>query len=167
MARRPGVRAKNGYWYSEAGGVGRYFGRVDVISHAEAMSRLWEALALDASVDRVFGGGRGDDAPGELTPSRRPTPRSASSFVRSQVYSVQVQPHTPTLSTPTLTVSALSDRYLDWLRRHLPAGFTTRANVISDAGARRTAIFSPPPSRVRILMPFKTLSQARATPHCM
>ena len=46
MARRPGVRAKNGYWYSEAGGVGRYFGRVDVISHAEAMSRLWEALAL-------------------------------------------------------------------------------------------------------------------------
>ena len=118
MARRPGVRAKNGYWYSEAGGVGRYFGRVDVISHAEAMSRLWEALALDASVDRVFGGGRGDDAPGELTPSRRPTPRSASSFVRSQVYSVQVQPHTPTLSTPKLTVSALSDRYLDWLRRH-------------------------------------------------
>ena len=44
MSRRPSVRAKNGYWYSEAGGVGRYFGRVDVISHAEAMSRLWGAL---------------------------------------------------------------------------------------------------------------------------
>ena len=65
----------------------------------------------------VFGGGRGDDAPGELTPRRRPTPRSASSFVRSQTHSAKAQPN-QNLSTPTLTVSALSDRYLDWLRRN-------------------------------------------------
>src|SRR6516225_8632966 len=52
MARKPGVRAKNGYWYSEAGGIGRYLGRIDDISHAEAMSRLWAALA-DKELRRV------------------------------------------------------------------------------------------------------------------
>jgi hypothetical protein len=57
MARRPGVRAKNGYWYSEAGGVGRYFGRVDVISHAEAMSRLWERWLWMRALTGFFGVG--------------------------------------------------------------------------------------------------------------
>ncbi len=119
MARKPSVRAKNGYWYSEAGGVHRYFGRVDVISHPEAMRRLWAALARDASVDSEVGVWRGDDAMSERTPRRRssPTPSPASSFIRSQMHSTQPPP-TQDLSTPTLTVSALSDRHLDWLRRH-------------------------------------------------
>ena len=53
MARKPSVRAKNGYWHSEAGGVGRYFERVDTVSHAEAMRRLWKALAYDVSFNHA------------------------------------------------------------------------------------------------------------------
>ena len=45
MARNPSVRVKNGRWYSEAGGVGRYLGRVDAVSKTEATARLWAALA--------------------------------------------------------------------------------------------------------------------------
>ena len=45
---RPLVRTKNGCWYSEAGAsVG-----IDHISHTEAMSHLWAALADYANVDR-------------------------------------------------------------------------------------------------------------------
>jgi len=43
--RVPSVRVKNGHWYSEAGSVGRYFGRVDTITKTEAMAMLWRALA--------------------------------------------------------------------------------------------------------------------------
>jgi hypothetical protein len=59
MGRQASVRQKNGYWFSEAGGVGRYFGRVDVVSRAEAMARLWAALAGGyGGGDRVGGVGR-------------------------------------------------------------------------------------------------------------
>jgi len=54
MSRKPGVRNKNGYWFSEAGDIGRYFGRVDVVSYSEAMARLWAALASEGG-DRVLG----------------------------------------------------------------------------------------------------------------
>jgi len=57
MARQASVRAKNGHWYSAAGGEGRYFGRVDSVSRAEAMARLWAALA-DADADADAGGDR-------------------------------------------------------------------------------------------------------------
>jgi hypothetical protein len=94
-------------------------GRVDAVSHAEAMRRLWEALAHDASVDNEAGVGRGDDATSERTPRRRSarTPGLGSSFVRSQTHSAKAQAARSS-STPTLTVCDLSDRYLDWLRRH-------------------------------------------------
>jgi integrase len=116
MARKPGVRAKNGYWYSEAGGVSRYFGRVDIISHAEAMSRMWAELAGNASVDRFWGSEQGE-ATSERTPRRGSSQKSAfaKSFVRSQTHSPP--PH-QVLSTLTLLVSHLTERYLDWLRRH-------------------------------------------------
>lgn len=58
MSRKPGVRNKNGYWFSEAGDIGRYFGRVDVVSYSEAMARLWAALASEGG-DRVLGFGVG------------------------------------------------------------------------------------------------------------
>ena len=58
MGRKPGVRNKNGYWFSEAGDIGRYFGRVDVVSYSEAMARLWAALACEGG-DRVLGFGVG------------------------------------------------------------------------------------------------------------
>ena len=58
MGRKATVRRKNGHWFSEAGGVGRYFGRVDQVSYSEAMARLWAALAGDGG-DRVLGVGVG------------------------------------------------------------------------------------------------------------
>lgn len=121
MARKPGVRAKNGYWYSEAGGICRYFGRIDAISHAEAMSRLWGALSDDASDDSEVGVWGGDDATNERTsrPRSAPTPGLGDSLVRSQPHSTKPHPKPNLkLSTLPLTVSDLSDRYLDWLRRH-------------------------------------------------
>jgi len=45
MGRRPTLRRKGSYWFSEAGGVPRYFGRVDRVTQSEAMSQLWAALA--------------------------------------------------------------------------------------------------------------------------
>ena len=125
MARKAGVRNKNGHWFSEAGGVGRYFGRVDVVSYSEAMARLWAALAGDGG-DRVLGVGVGRCGPlrtNELTNElpqvgRRSPSLGVSSLVRS--------PTTPdavasTLNPPhlsSITVAELRDRYLDWLQRH-------------------------------------------------
>jgi integrase len=40
MGRQASVRIKNGRWYSEAGGVGRYFGRIDEISREKAQAML-------------------------------------------------------------------------------------------------------------------------------
>ena len=84
MGRKASVRLKNGYWFSQAGGVGRYFGRVDVVSYSEAMAKLWAAIAGDG-VDRVLGVGDGsgvsaNERPHELfTSDATPTP---SEFVR-------------------------------------------------------------------------------------
>lgn len=50
MARKPNVRNKSGYWYSEAGGKARRFGRCDEVSRAEALSRLWQAIADDEAL---------------------------------------------------------------------------------------------------------------------
>jgi hypothetical protein len=87
------VRAKNGYWYSEAGGVSRYFGRVVAISHSEAMSRLWAALANNASVDRWWGqwAGRRCSERTNSMPASSPKLAFARSFVPSQVHSAQLQ----------------------------------------------------------------------------
>ena len=124
MSRKPGVRNKNGYWFSEAGDIGRYFGRVDVVSYSEAMARLWAALASEGG-DRVLGFGVGgavyaNQRPNERTPQvgRRSPALGVSSLVRS--------PTTPdatasTLNPPSLssiTVAELRDCFLDWLQRH-------------------------------------------------
>ncbi|WP_165063495.1 tyrosine-type recombinase/integrase [Paludisphaera rhizosphaerae] len=45
MARRPEVRAKNGYWYSEAGGSPRYYGKVEETPQEVARAALWAFLA--------------------------------------------------------------------------------------------------------------------------
>jgi len=45
MGRRPTLRNKRGYWFSESGGTPRYFGRCDEVTRTEAMARLWTALA--------------------------------------------------------------------------------------------------------------------------
>jgi integrase len=52
MSRPAKLRNKNGYWYSEAGGVGRYFGRVGEVSHREALGRLRAALGSQVSSPR-------------------------------------------------------------------------------------------------------------------
>ena len=123
--RRPGVRAKNGYWYSEAGGKGRYFGRCDDVSRAEAMSRLWRSLAEGESVDGRVGIERGsggvDGSQAELRASEvwvdtQDRMTSSSTLVRSHGANAGLRPPTPVPSTPT--VDALADRYLDWVRCH-------------------------------------------------
>ncbi len=45
MGRQPTLRRRGVYWFSEAGGTPRYFGRCDEVTHAEAMARMWTALA--------------------------------------------------------------------------------------------------------------------------
>jgi hypothetical protein len=63
MGRQASVRQKNGYWFSEAEGAGRYFGRVDVTSRAEAMARLWATLAGNyGGSDRLVEVGQEADA---------------------------------------------------------------------------------------------------------
>lgn len=138
MARTPGVRAKNGYWYSEAGGVSRYFGRVDGVSRSEAMARLWRALAGGEGVpvgadaeggDMVWVGGdgvRASPAPittatsgrKELTRRRDGGGDGVNSFLpptRTPKASGST-PNPPPISPPT--VSALMTRFLEWLMRH-------------------------------------------------
>jgi integrase len=44
MGRSAKLRQKKGRWYSEAGGKGRYYGRVGVVPHAEALRRLRAVL---------------------------------------------------------------------------------------------------------------------------
>lgn len=46
MGRQAKLGQKNGYWYSEAGGVPRYFGKVGVVSHGDAMKKLHLALTV-------------------------------------------------------------------------------------------------------------------------
>lgn len=45
MPRPATLRQKNGYWFTEAGGKARYFGRVDEVSHKEALRRFHRALS--------------------------------------------------------------------------------------------------------------------------
>ena len=152
MSRKPGVRNKNGYWFSEAGDIGRYFGRVDVVSYSEAMARLWAALASEGG-DRVLGFGVGgavyaNQRPNGQTPQvgRRSPALGVSSLVRS--------PTTPdamasTLNPPPLstnTVAELRDRYLDWLRLHRSPALHRGPSGISNASARRMEGFTPSPS---------------------
>ena len=125
MARRPSVRIKNGHWFSEAGGVGRYFGRCDAVTHAEAMARLWAALAgNDAGGDRVMGVAVGEDANAcvDRTNESSPHRRSAKGFVRSNEPSpTQGTPDThqtpntypPLPSTPSQSVSLPGFRATD------------------------------------------------------
>jgi hypothetical protein len=126
MPRKPSVRNKNGHWFSEAGGVGQYLGRCDSVTHAEAMARLWAALAGDG--DRVGVDRHGEsDRPivrpsaNERTksPRRSAPPRTRSSFVRTpaQGPSYPTSPPLPTtIQEPT--VSELMERFLEWLGRH-------------------------------------------------
>jgi len=145
MARQASVRAKNGHWYSEAGGVGRYFGRVDRVSRAEAMARMWAALA-DA-------GGGGDSSGRGFTPapSANGSASSANELTNSGSASASASRRANELTNSgsgsasllvsslvrnahandaegvgskthsqlsTLTVAELRDRFLGWLRCH-------------------------------------------------
>ena len=124
MSRKPGVRNKNGYWFSEAGDIGRYFGRVDVVSYSEAMARLWAALASEGG-DRVLGFGVGGAVYANQRPNGQP-PQVGRRSPALGVSSLVRSPTTPdatasTLNPPPLstnTVAELRDRYLDWLRLH-------------------------------------------------
>ena len=97
MARPATIRNKNGRWFSEAGGSGRYYGACEEVPHAEAMRRLWEYLAAS----------RGDVQTARSGAVEAPTASPAPS-------------PSPALAGPplVLTVSELRDRYLDWLSRH-------------------------------------------------
>ena len=90
MSRKPGVRNKNGYWFSEAGDIGRYFGRVDVVSYSEAMARLWAALAGDGG-DRVLGVGVGGCAP--ACASKRTHEGTSKVGRRSPSLGAELYPH--------------------------------------------------------------------------
>lgn len=50
MPRKPNVREKNRHWFGEAGGVGRYLGRVDAMSKKDAQALL--GLAVKGKVLR-------------------------------------------------------------------------------------------------------------------
>jgi len=87
MGRKATVRVKNGHWFSEAGGVGRYFGRVDVVSYSEAMAKLWAAIAGDG----------GDRVPGLAVGSLRtndPPNKLSTSDAGAQLLGVRVRPNT-------------------------------------------------------------------------
>ena len=126
MARKPSVRIKNGYWFSEAGGGGRYLGRCDSVSHAEAMARLWSALA--GGWDRVgVLDNEGDDgaiarpSANERTITSRcsAAPPARSSFVRSPAQAPSnTTPHNLSTTTQESTVTELMERFLTWLGRH-------------------------------------------------
>lgn len=87
------LRRKNGHWFSEAGGRGRYYGRADAVPRAEAMRQLHEALACPRGDVR----GEADSGPGPAPP---PRPAAAGA------------PRTGP------SVSGLVDRYLAWLAAH-------------------------------------------------
>ncbi len=138
MAKKPSVRQVNGYWYSEAGGVGRYFGRCDGTSHAEAMARLWATLAhAQAQSDGGIVVGVGVEASEASAPalaggkerSRGRTPKRGPEHGRGTASTSFLPPHapahTPTLTpnplssnSPTLTVNALAERFLAWVLEH-------------------------------------------------
>jgi integrase len=103
MPRRPGVGAKNGHWYSEAGGKARYFGKVADTSKAEATSRLWKALAEDPGREGKADAEDLPSLPGLKAGDRSPPPASLGVS--------NPQPQGPTWKT-------LTDAYLDWIEVH-------------------------------------------------
>ena len=88
MARQASVRPKNGYWYSEAGGIPRYFGDTESVTKTQATAALWRALAEGTK---------------ETQPQSPPTkilePREAA-------------------AQTSITVTALTDSFLEWIERH-------------------------------------------------
>ena len=145
MGRKASVRQKNGYWFSEAGGVGRYFGRVAQVSYSEAMARLWAALA--GCGDRGgFAGNDGDDGtivqPSANEPFSPVGSHTAPEFVRSQSGAAPSTPTPQNLSTTMQesTVAELMERFLTWLGRHRSDRTSRSGGGISDAygGLRAT-----------------------------
>lgn len=112
MARRPGVMAKNGHWYSEAGGKARYFGKVDDTSKAEATARLWKALAGDGSREPEAESRRPDALPLRHTTCDEAVSREAEARHR-RPRSLGVS--NPEQQPPTLTFKALAEAYLAWV----------------------------------------------------
>ena len=105
VARRLSVR-RTAIGSSEAGGVGRYFGRVDQVSYSEAMARLWAALG--GGGDRgVLVGNDGDDGtivqPSANEPTnylRRLAPtRPRNSFARNPAQALRPTPRLSTWKT--------------------------------------------------------------------
>jgi hypothetical protein len=130
MARKPSVRVVNGYWFSEAGGKGRYYGKVAETSRAEAMARLWATLAGSDGGDGLDRSGVSPDA--SLTP---PGPRKDGvyspakgaatarrggddTFLPVVPSGTGHQPHSPSSNGSGVSVNSLCDRYLDWVKRH-------------------------------------------------
>lgn len=92
--RKPSVRNKNGHWFSDAGGKGRYFGKITEVTKAKATSLLWAALA---------GGDRGPD----LVEKKGEADRLHQALLAAS----------PPV-TPALTLRGLIDLYLGWLLKH-------------------------------------------------
>jgi integrase len=121
MGRQASVRAKNGYWFSEAGGVGRYFGKCSKISHATAMSLMRSALAESHGGDSQVGAGVRRKAVANERSARQgatPLPRSVD---RSQCEGEQRRPDAPSPTPPiqsTLSVDDLAIYFLDWVLAH-------------------------------------------------
>jgi hypothetical protein len=84
MARKPSIRAKNGYWFSEAGGVGRYFGRADVVRRAEATASFGQFLQGLTEIELGRFDGMTTPMPGtwERTNKLRPDSERPSGRVR-------------------------------------------------------------------------------------
>ena len=135
MARKPSVRQKNGYWWSEARGINRYFGKCSELTHAQATAELWKALAESEGLEQDtgerreeeigFGSGMdGMERNSKLEPKPEPEELVSIHAIRSKQ---KARAFNPSLSSPVsnlepmLTVNALTQRYLDWLLRHRSA----------------------------------------------
>jgi site-specific recombinase XerD len=126
MGRKASVRQKNGYWFSEAGGVGRYFGRVDQVTYPEAMSRLWTAIAGGGDRGGLVGNDGNDgtivkpsanepiNLPRRLTPIQ---PRNSFALNPAQAPSTPT-PHNLSSTMQEITVAESMERFLARLGRH-------------------------------------------------
>jgi len=115
MSRKPNVRAKNGHWYSEAGGRSRYFGRVDTVSKTQATARLWTELG---DMELGVGGAGGREASplaGRKELTRGEPASGVNSFLPNPPKAIP-QPNPQPIST--IIVDELRTRYLDWLLRY-------------------------------------------------
>jgi integrase len=149
MGRRASVRNKNGYWFSNAQKLNRYFGRCDEISESMAMSLLFKAIAEAEGRDKKEGGeGDGVGNSGMGMEWKSPTPEDEIDFdshpiptsqrkTNRQRMKKKAESPTPSpssfLSTTTITntttpeekqpptVNTLADAFLEWLQAHRPA----------------------------------------------